>query len=153
MLVLISQVWTKWTKWQRKRQRNADVNLFHLVAHLVFHCPSSPLSFKASSTLSRVFSKSEIFSSVFKKNLRPQVAFLNRIWLSTRSEPEPMHDVIVFENLRFCPSASTRIRWICIFKILHPGERIWKPPFSIVENAGFVWTVAVLGEKSLRFRK
>ena len=80
---------------------------------------------KASSTRSRVLSKTEIFFSVFKKNLRSHVEFLNRIWPSTRIHVfskteifslysvafsnrmcggislEPRHDVIVFENLRF----------------------------------------------------
>ena len=48
---------------------------------------------------------------------------------------------------------STRIRLISVYKTLHAGERIWKPLFSVPENAGCVWTVAVLGEDSLRFRK
>ena len=69
-----------------------------------------------------------------------------------KSEPwEPRQGVIVLENLRFHP--STRIRWTSVFKNLHPGKHIWKPPFSVPANAGYVWMVAVFGEKTLRFRK
>ena len=83
------------------------------------------------------------------KNLRPHVAFSNH--MCGRASLKPKHDVIVFENLRSRP--STRIRWISVFKNLHLGERIWKPPFLVPENADYVWTVAVFGEKSLRFRQ
>ena len=68
-----------------------------------------------------------------------------------RASLEPSHHVIVFENLRFRP--STRIWWISVFKTLHPGESIWNPLFSVSENADYVWTVAVFGEKSFRFPK
>ena len=46
------------------------------------------------------------FYPPYLKNLRPHVAFLNR--MCGRARLEPRHDVIVFENLRFCP--STRIQ-------------------------------------------
>ena len=82
---------------------------------------------------SRLFSKTKDFLSVFKKNLRPYVAFSNRMCGRASIGHEPRHDVIVFESLRFRP--STRIHWISVFKTLHPGERIWKPPFSAPENA------------------
>ena len=86
----------------------------------------SQVEAKVPSTRTRVFSKTEIFSSVSKKNLRPHVAFSS--CMCGRASFEPRHDIIVFENLRFRP--STRIRRVSIFKTLHPGEHIWKPPFS-----------------------
>ena len=89
----------------------------------------------APSTRSRVFWKTETFSSVFKKSASTRSVFKSYV---RRANLEPRHDVIVFENLRFRP--STRIRYIYVFKNLHPGERIWKPSFSVPENAGSVWT-------------
>ncbi len=32
------------------------------------------------------------------------------------------------------------------------GERFWKAPFSVTENAVSVWTVGLTGEKKMRFK-
>ena len=79
------------------------------------------------------FRKRRLFSPYLRKSASTRSVFESYV---RKSEPwsEPRHDVIVFKNL-------------------HPGKRIWKPPFSVLENAGYVWTVAVFREKSLRFRK
>ena len=99
-------------------------------------------SFKASSAHSRVFSKTEDFFSVLKKSASTRSVFESYV---RKSEPWTYAWRHRIWKLRFRP--STRIRWISVFKTLHSGERIWKPPFSGTENAGYVWTVAVFGEK------
>ena len=46
-----------------------------------------------------------------------------------------VHDVSVFENLRFRP--STLIRKASVFESLHLGRRFRKPPFSWVKVSVF----------------
>ena len=60
-------------------------------------------------------------------------------------------EIGVFENLRFHP--STRKRENGVFGNLHSGERFRKPPFSLTENAVYVWTQRRNGGKNLRFQK
>ena len=52
---------------------------------------------------------------------------------------------------RFRP--STRIRETGVFENLHSGERFRKPPFSVAENAVYVWTQRENGGKNLHFQK
>ena len=55
-----------------------------------------------------------------------------------RASLEHRHDVIIFENLRFC--LSTPIRYISVFKNLYPGKHLSGPVHTypdIIENEGF----------------
>ena len=101
--------------------------------------------FQASSTCSRVFSKTEIqfppylrktastrsvFESYVRKSEPWTWAWRHRIWKLPFS---PVHTSTM--NLRFQTSPP------------------WPAVFSAHGNTGYVWTVAVFGEKSLRFSK
>ena len=50
-------------------------------------------------------------------------------------------------------SVFTRPHVNGVFENLHSGERFRKPPFSLTENAVYVWTQRQNGGKNLRFQK
>ena len=60
-----------------------------------------------------------------------------------------MHDIIVFENLRF--RRSTRERVVGVIKNLHCGERFLKDAFSVNVSIGYAWTVRQTGGKKNPF--
>ena len=62
-------------------------------------------------------------------------------------------DVRVFEERRFQP--STLHHQADVFKFLHSGDRFFKVPFSVTENAilaVLVWMVSQIGGKKMRFQ-
>ena len=83
------------------------------------------------------------------------ILFLNLARLTIRLHFELMtgitwpFDVNIFEKLRFRP--STLNHRAGVFEFLHSGDRFWKAPFSVVENAVLVWTFDQIGENKMRF--
>ena len=58
-----------------------------------------------------------------------------------------MHGIIVFENIRFCPSARKRRS-----QRFHSGEPFRKDAFPVTVSAEHMSTVGQTAEKNLRFQ-
>ena len=67
-----------------------------------------------------------------------------------RASLEPRHGVIVFDSVFVRPHEYDE----SLFSKISTLESVFENfRYLELENAGFVWTVAVFGEKSLRFRR
>ena len=98
------------------------------------------------------------FWKLKKKNTHPHKVYANIIFACPHqnaikndrnmiSDVFLMYDIIVFENLCFCP--STRKQKAGVFKDFNPGEHFWKDAFSVIVFTRYlyVWTVGQTGEK------